>query len=110
MKTIGQLISEAKEHVEYLESLIPDLKHDKYFSTARDFKKCVEIIAEMSKILTDETLAEKIADELFNLNGSGTVKNATMLTPSFMNGNDKVEAGYYVKSEVVDLIKKVLKR
>ena len=55
-------------------------------------------------------LAEKIADELFKLNGSGTVKNATMLTPSFMNGNDKVEAGYYVKSEVVDLIKKVLKR
>lgn len=109
MKTIGQLISEAKEHVEYLESLIPDLKHDKHFSTARDFEKCVEIIAEMSKIL-DEKLAEKIADELFKLNGSGTVKNATMLTPSFMNGNDKVEAGYYVKSEVVDLIKKVVKR
>ena len=109
MKTIGQLISEAKEHVEYLESLIPDLKHDKYFSTARDFEKCVEIIAEMSKIL-DEKLAEKIADELFKLNGSETVKNATMLTPSFMNGNDKVEAGYYVKSEVVDLIKKVVKR
>ena len=109
MKTIGQLISEAKEHVEYLESLIPDLKHDKHFSTARDFEKCVEIIAEMSKIL-DEKLAEKIADELFKLNGSETVKNATMLTPSFMNGNDKVEAGYYVKSEVVDLIKKVVKR
>lgn len=61
----------------------------------------------MSTTISREAMAENIADRLLKLNG--VTKQATMLTPSYIEGGEEKRAGSYIRSEIVRAILEVLK-
>ena len=67
----------------------------------------IQVSSRGRAVYSYEAIAGKIADRLLTINGE--TKQATMLTPSYIEGGEEKRAGSYCRSEIIEAILEVLK-